>query len=190
MTRLLWLSLGAGLLGTNLIASTIEFQATRLGQNSYRYTYAVSDFTFGLNQELDIRFDPTLYGTLSNGLAGSEFSVLLLQPNNPPGTFGDYSALAQVQNPSLAVPFSVDFTFLGSGTPGSQPFLINQFDANGNFVLTLASGDTTLQETTVPEPAGLLLTGGGLLMCAGLLFIRGRREYRPEKGDGVSDRCS
>jgi hypothetical protein len=174
MTRLLWLSLWAGLLGSNLIASTIGFQVTNLGQNSYRYTYAVSDFTFGKDQELDIRFDPTLYGTLSNGVAGSDFAVLLLQPNNPPGTFGDYSALALVQNPSLAVPFSVDFTFLGSGKPGAQPFLINQFDANGNFVSTLTSGSTTPQETAVPEPAALLLTGGGLLMTTILRSIRRR----------------
>jgi hypothetical protein len=178
MTRLLSLSLWAGLLGSNLIAGTIEFQVTNLGPNSYSYTYTVSDLTFGLDQELDIRFDPSLYGTLSNGLAGSDFAVLLLQPNNPPGTFGDYSALALVQNPSLAAPFSVDFTFLGSGKPGAQPFFVNQFDANGNFVSTLASGSTTLQGTSTPEPAGLLLTGPGLL----LLMITMLRSIRRRPG--------
>ena len=173
MTRLLWLSLWAGLSGNSLIAGTIGFQVTNLGENSYRYTYVVSDFTFALDQELDIRFDPTLYGTLSNGAAGSDFAVLLLQPNNPPGAFGDFSALALAQNPSLAVVFSVDFTFLASGKPGAQPFLVNQFDASGNFVSTLTSGSTTLQETA-PEPACLLLTGAGLLMTAMLRSIRRR----------------
>lgn len=174
MARLFWLSLCGGLLATNLFAERIEFQVTNIGQNEYRYTYFVSDFEFGIDQELDIRFDPTLYDALSNGVAGSDFAVLLLQPNNPPGSFGDYSALALVDKPSLTVPFSVDFIFLGSGQPGAQPFLINQFDANGTFVSTLESGSTTPLEAAIPEPSGFLLTGAGLLLTGVLHRIRRR----------------
>src|SRR5215831_7571648 len=81
---------GAGTLG----AITIDFQASSLGQGLYRLDYLVSGIQLQMNQELDIRFDPALYGSLSNGVAGPDYDLLLLQPNNPPGVFGDYSALA------------------------------------------------------------------------------------------------
>ena len=170
MARLLWLSLWGGLLGTNLLADAIEFQVTSIGLSSYRYTYFVSNTTFELDQVLDIRFDPTLYGTLSNGVAGSDFFVLLLQPNTPPGTFGDYNAEALANNPSLAVPFSVDFIFHGSGQPGAQPFFIDQFDAKGNFVSVLDSGSTA----EVPEPRSVWLAGVVFLIILSALRRRSR----------------
>jgi hypothetical protein len=164
MTRLFWLPLSAWLLGVNLLAGTIEFQLTNLGDNEYRYTYFVSGIAFGQNEALDISFNPFLYESLSDGVADNHFSVVLLQPNNPPGTNGDYIALARVDNPSLKVPFSVDFTFLGSGTPGAQPFLIDKFDANFNLLSTSDPGDTTAVSRAVPEPAGVLLPGLALLI--------------------------
>jgi hypothetical protein len=151
--------LWVGFFASSLAGITIDFQVSNLGSNVYRYTYLVSGFSFLTNQELDIRFNPALYGTLSNGVAGSGFNLVLLQPNNPPGAFGDYSALALVDNPSLAGPFRVDVTFLGSGQPGSQPFLVNQFDANHNLIGTIATG-----VTGIPEPVTFWLGGLGVLM--------------------------
>jgi len=154
--------LWAGFFASSLAGITVDFQISNLGSNSFRYTYLVSGYSFLTNQELDIRFNPALYGTLSNGAAGGGFNLVLLQPNNPPGAFGDYSALALVDNPSLAGPFRVDVTFLGSGQPGSQPFFVNQFDASHNLVGQIASGVTGL-----PEPASFWLAGlGALLMLA------------------------
>lgn len=180
MRTLFWLPvLWATVLAGDLPAATIEFQVSTVGtapsgQTLFRYNYFFSNLTLQQNQEIDIRFNPAQFGMLSNGVAGPGFSLLLLQPNNPPGAFGDFSALALVNNPPLSGPFSVDFTFIGSGQPGAQPFLINQLDANAGFVSTLESGTTVPRgQTVIPEPATFALGGAGLLM-AGIFAIRRR----------------
>src|SRR5438270_1746320 len=157
------LSLGTALLAGNLGAANVSFQITNLGQNLYQYNYTVSGIQFQVNQELDIRFDPSLYGTLSNGIAPAGFDLLLLQPNNPPGTFGDYSAMALLSNPSLSGTFSVDVRYLGAGAPGSQQFFINQLDVNGMLVSQVTTGTTASPGGSVPEPAGWTLAVAGLL---------------------------
>ena len=177
MRMIVRLTLLAGIVVANLSAAAIvQFQVTDLGGNLHRYNYAVSGFAFQQNQELAILFAPALYGTLSNGVAGSGFGLLLLQPNNPPGASGDYSALALVNNPSLAGPFRVDFIFKGSGTPGAQPYFINQYDANGNLISVVSSGTTTpLGSPGVPEPGTFLLGSAALLMGAAVRTIRRSR---------------
>src|SRR5258708_6985563 len=123
MRILFSLPLCAGFFASSLAAITVDFQVSSLGSNAYRYTYLVSGFTFLTNQELEIRFDPTLYGTLSNGVAGGGFNLVLLQPNNPPGVFGDYSALALVDRQSLASgALQNGCHFPGLGTTGLATF--------------------------------------------------------------------
>jgi hypothetical protein len=181
------LVLWAGLLAANVFAGSISFEASRLPSGTsgatseerlFRYSYFVNDITFAANQELDIQFDPALYGGLFNGLAGAGFLVTLLQPNNPPGFFGDYSVLALSADASLAGPFRVDFSFLGTGLPGAQPFLINEYDASGRFLRTMESGVTTPSgSTAVPEPGGLstcAICGLVLLMGGGWWAVRRR----------------
>ncbi len=173
--RVGWGVIAAALLfSSSLHASAIEFQVTPLGSGVYRYNYMVSGFQFQANQELDLRFDPALYGALSNGVAPPGFDLLLLQPNNPPGTSGDYSALALVNMPSLT-PFSVDFAFLGAGVPGPQPFFINQLDASGNLIATIASGSTTSATARAPEPRSFSLVSLALLMGGAAVCFKGRR---------------
>src|SRR4051794_28013889 len=101
MYRLPRLVLTLGLFALTLPAAVINFTVTNVGANVFRYNYTVSAVTFQANQELDIRFDPALYSTLTSGVAPSGFSLDLFQPNNPPQAFGDYSAVALVNNPSL-----------------------------------------------------------------------------------------
>src|SRR5687768_7485487 len=120
-------------LTSNLLSAGITFEVTDLGVSGsgdplFRYTYVLDGLTLLKNTEVDIRFDPALYGELSNPVAPPDFDVLILQPNNPPGVPGDYKPLALIDNPSQSGLFSVDFTFLGPGRPGSQPFFINQYD--------------------------------------------------------------
>ena len=170
-----WLSLGAGLFAATLSGASIDYQVTALGGNAFSYSYFLSGFAPRANQEVDIRFDPALYGALSNGAAGGGFSLLLLQPGNPMGTFGDYSALALADNPSLVGPFRVDFIFKGAGTPGGQPFFINQCDGGGRLIFAAASGSTSpAGAPDVPEPGGFLLGGAGLLLGGSLWALRRR----------------
>jgi hypothetical protein len=126
--------------------------------------YFLDALTVQQDMEVDIRFTPALYGVLSNPVAPAEFDLLLLQPNNPPGAFGDYSLLALVDNPPLSGPFSVDFTFKGPGLPGAQPFFINLIDPVSGDVTRLDSGSTIPSGgTAVPEPGTFLWGGAGLL---------------------------
>jgi hypothetical protein len=171
----LWIMVGLTL--GHVSAGAIQYDVTPLGGNSYQYTYSLSGITFQLNEQLDIRFDPSSYGIVSNGVAPTGYSVTLLQPNNPPGDPGDYSALAQVNNPSTAGSFSVQFVYLGAGQPGSQPFFLNQFDSQGFFEYTSAAGYTsqqTQQPSEVPEPSALWLIGSTLLL--GGLWTLHRRQ--------------
>jgi hypothetical protein len=156
-----------------LSAGTIQFQVTPLGGNLFQYNYSLSGITFQANEELDIRFDPSLYSNLSNGVAPSGFSVGLLQPNNPPGVFGDYSALALVNNPSTAGPFSVRVMFSGQGQPGSQPFFLNLFDPNGAFIASAGAGNTSAVGS-VPEPASFTMSVFAFLLLAALWMARRR----------------
>jgi hypothetical protein len=158
-----------GLTALPLNAGIIQYQVTGLGGSSFRYDYQFSDFTLQAFQEVEISFDPALYSNLRNPAAGSDFGLVLAQPLNPPGTAGFYSILAQVNNPSLAGPFRVEFDYLGGGQPGTQPYALNQFTAGGLFDHTIETG-----ATGVPEPANIALTVTGLL-CGLLLLTRRRR---------------
>src|SRR3954447_4399391 len=103
--------------GNILSAGTIEYQAGSVGSDQYHYSFLLDSIQLNTNQQLEIRFDPSIYLSLNNGIAGSDISLTLLQPNNPPGTFGDYAARALVDNASLAGPFSVDVQLLSGFKP-------------------------------------------------------------------------
>jgi PEP-CTERM motif len=168
-------SLLAGLFAGSLSAAAITFQTSDLSSNQVRITYTVTDFVFALNQELDIEFDPALYLSLSNGVAPTGFDVLLLQPNNPPGTAGDFSSLALVASPGTG-PFRVDATLAGSGRPGPQNFTINQLNDDGVITGVIASGQATAAVSAVPEPATLPLVG--LALFAGPAWFAVRRRLK------------
>jgi hypothetical protein len=160
-----WLTLFGLLTVGNVSAGIIQYDIYSLGGSSYRYDYSVSGFSFQANQLLDIRFDPSLYSTLSKEVAPAGFVAILLQPNNPPGDSGDYKALALVDNPALAGLFSVEWVYLGSGTPGSQPFFVDQYDDRGFFQYTTTAGMTTanvLHASEAPEPLSFPLVGAAL----------------------------
>ena len=86
-----------------------------------------------------------------------------------PAQLGHYSAMALADNPSLDL-FSVDFVFAGAGEPGSQQFVINQYDESGSFVRTVESGFTT-----VPEPDNLTI-GTLILIVSGIWRAVSRRK--------------
>ena len=169
-----------------LAAGTVGYQVSDLGANVFRYEFLPSNLGLLQNQELDIQFDSTLFGSLFNGVADSDFRLLLLQPNNPPGALGDYSALALVDNPSLAGPFSVDVQWLGTGVPGGLPFLLHQFDASGRNLGMIGSGSVDMVgapgSVETPEPASWLLGGMGLVIGGFLRMGRRRlQRVRPQQ---------
>jgi hypothetical protein len=168
----LWMILLAG----QLTAGSVQYQVVDLGSNVFRYEFFPINLGLMQFQELDVQFDPTLFSSLSNGVANSDFRLVLLQPNSPPGASGDYSALALVDNPSLAGPFSVDVRWLGSGVPGGLPFFVHQFDASGRILGTIDSGSLgAVGPVGAPEPASWLLGGSGLVIGGLLRMVRRRR---------------
>lgn len=159
-------------------AAIIDYDVTNIGSTPmgdpiYRFTYTVSGYTFSTGEELEIRFDSSLYGALSNPTASPDFDVLLFQPNNPPGSVGIYSALALTGNPSLIPPFGVDAVYLGAGLPPTQEFFINVFDPVTGNVIPVVEGQTT-PGGEIPEPATL----GSVGVLLGVIYswtVRRRR---------------
>jgi hypothetical protein len=155
-------------------SATVGFEVTSLGGNEYRYSYSFTGFTLAENEEIDIRFNPALFDALSNGVAPPDFDLLVLQPNNPPGAFGDYGLLALIDDPSMEGSFTIDFVYLGAGTPGAQPYLINQYDATGA-LKSSTPGGLTVSASAIPEPATSVLVGGAVLAAC---LSRIRRSLR------------
>ena len=167
---LCWVTLWAAVLVVNMAAETIQVQVTDLGSNNFRYDYSITGgFLFQQNDELAIQFDASVYGSISNPVANSDFSAIVLQVNNPPGSPGVYSAQALVNNPSLSGPFSVDFTLLPGEEPGPQLFDIGRFGPGGRIVLERGS-----TQFLVPEPSSFSLALLGLMLTAGLSWAHRR----------------
>lgn len=161
-------------------ATTVSFEAVDLsdvviGEDLWSYAYDVSGFSFTTNTGFSIYFDAGLYEQLEDPPppVNGDWDALVLQPEPIFSVDGLYDALALVDDPSLANPFTLTFVWLGAPgtTPGSQPFDVHEFDSQGNFVGILDSG------TTVPEPTTAVLLSTGL--CA--LSSRRARALNPAR---------
>jgi hypothetical protein len=161
--------LACNLVAENIRIDPIELGTTPTGEKIARYDFFPDGFSLLQNQEIEIRFNPAIFISLSNGIAPSDYDLLVLQPNNPPTLPGIYSLLALVNDPSLAGPFSLDVVVKGSTFPVNLPFFVNEYDAAGMLVSEgLVSGTTVgTPGDVVPEPSTLLLVGGlAVLICA------------------------
>lgn len=160
-------------------AGSVGFTATDLhvsdgsGREQYQIVWTVFGDTFLTNYQLDIRFDPSLYGAISNGVAPAGFTVQLLQPNNPPGTFGDYKAEA---NSNMASFNTTGFqaNVFSVNPPVSQLWAIDLLDNSGAIISVIDSGITF----AIPEPATLPVAGMALLLTAVGAVRRRRRAVR------------
>lgn len=156
----------------------IQFTTTNISsstcQSCWQYTYLISGHDFLSGESFNVDF-------------GSQYSNVDTAPPAPSGwttagasfdltlnSAGFYTAQALANGSSLAGPFTVDFMFLGSGTPGSQTWEL--FDPN---FATLQSGVTVAAVSNVadtPEPSSLLLMFTGGAACMGQLL---RKRFRP-----------
>ena len=159
-------------------AILIEYEALDLanttpGADLWQYNYYVSDHDFLTSQGFTVWFDLGLYDNLVPVSASPDWNALAAQPDPLLPDAGFYDASAQVDHASLTDFFNVQFTWLGTGAPGSQAF--DLYDLwSGNLVVT-DYGDTVLRGITpVSEPASLwlLFAGGAAALWA---RRRGRR---------------
>lgn len=152
---------GILLLGSSASATTIAYTATDLpdavpGEDLWEYAYTVSGRTFAAGEGFSVFFDYTQYTLLESPppAVSADWDIISLQPDVLLPDDGFYDALALVSAPSLTTAFTVSFVWLGTGTPGAQPF-----DIYNPAFQTIESG------VTVPEP------GTGLLLAAGLFMV-------------------
>jgi hypothetical protein len=173
---LLALSAASRLAGSTIYYEAIDLPDQVVGEDRWRYNYLVAGIAFEADQGFTIFFDINLFRDLdiSSHAVHDDWDVLVFQPDANLPADGVYDALALVSGASLQNPFSVDFVFLGSGRPGSQPFDITQFDSQGNFVGVLESGFTT----AIPEPGPLSLTLLGLSAFVAGRFLKRRQRVR------------
>lgn len=155
------------LLCGNVSATTINYDATNISGNTWEYSYSVSNDTLASDiEEFSIYFDLRLYENLTSATAPANWDPLALDPDPSIPDDGLYDALALVSGIApgdMLSGFSVQFDYLGSGSPGSQFFeLLDPITFS-----ILDSGFTMSAASPVPEPESIWLMGVGLV---GMLF--------------------
>ncbi|GGA77875.1 hypothetical protein GCM10011507_31410 [Edaphobacter acidisoli] len=149
---------GASALADSVV---VDYGATQIGGTEWQYTYQLSG-TFQSGDDLAIYFPlATSANLVDMGTGGPDWTTFVLQPDGSLPADGEFDMLANQDNPDLSSVFTVDFEWLGSGSPGSQSFTL--YDPNFNVIDTGA---------TVPEPGSLLLLGSGFLGLWALIYLR------------------
>ena len=164
-------------------STSIQYSLVPLGGNVYRYVYSITNngpIPGGSPVQLfDILFDTSLYQQTSLQIVTpsslhAQWSEILLS-GIPPSVPALYDALALtggIPPGSTVSGFSVQFTWLGPGTPGSQPFQV--YDPN-TFQL-LQSGQTSANSAPLTVPAAstvsLTIIGVGLILTGAYRMIQ------------------
>jgi hypothetical protein len=147
-------------------AIAIQFDTKNVTGDVWQYDYFITGFSFDDSQALLIDFDSYLYADLQDTPPppNADWSTQTFPTSVPtPGVVGDlvpgsFVAVPLVNGASLADPFTVTFTWLGTGTPGSQAFTV--YDAD---FVPIVTGQTS----PVPEPATLGLMAIGIAVASG-----------------------
>ena len=135
----------------------IDLADTTAGKDLWRYDYTVTGpvDAFG---GVTLHFLYGQYSDLMFANANADPKVDIgATPTDPTAMFGD--GLATVSFPTLGLSatdtasFQVDFIWLGTGTPGAQPYEV----FNGDFTQAVSSNTTVTGALTVPEPSGMAL---------------------------------
>jgi hypothetical protein len=167
------LALAVVLTASTTHAAAISYTTTDLGGGDWQVDYTVSGKTFNAFEGFSILFDETLYENVANlGTTNAPWFLSVLQPDIALPAPGIFDAIALADGAPIDGVFSVRFTYLGAGTPGSQPFDLTLWEpidpeaesADPVFLGVTDSGRTV--RASVPEPALFLLLGGGLAAAA------------------------
>ena len=147
-------------------ATTITYDVNNIAGNRWEYVYTVNNDTLAGNiLEFTVFFAASSYENLLADATPSDWNPLVIQPDTSLPADGFYDSLALVSgiapNTSLSG-FTVSFDFLGSGTPGNQPYDI----VDPATFETIVSGNTRLNSSNVPEPGELpmLIIGVSMFM--------------------------
>ena len=149
---------------TSITYSAVELDAAA---HTWQYSYIVNGATFSPAagpSGFDVYFDPALYSTLDPAPTppSGDWFVFTVQPDQALAANGSYTAQALVNGASTADPFTVSFTFLGTGEPGSQPFDV--FDPSFRVTETGRTIPASTGPVGVPEPASVLILGAAVLL--------------------------
>lgn len=152
-------------------ATIVDYALTDLGGSQWQYHYTVHNDTLGTGiDEFSIYFDTGLYENLTVVSAAADWDPIVIEPDAFFGSPGLYDALALVAPlaPGATLGgFSVQFAYLGGGTPGSQYFEI--VDPND---FTVLDSGYTVAVAAVPLPPALYLFGSA---CAAIMGFAARR---------------
>ncbi|MDQ2734055.1 MAG: PEP-CTERM sorting domain-containing protein [Pseudomonadota bacterium] len=160
-------------------AQSIDYSATSLGGNQWRYDYIIDNSSPGPSfDEVTVYFDSTKDTSLVLSASPAGWDPLVIQPDLgiPADGYLDVIDLGGPVAPGAAVSgFSTTFTYLVAGSPGSQRFEL--YDSSSFALLetglTVAAGSVS----PVPEPQTIVLMLGGLVFL-GLRRLKGGREKK------------
>ena len=158
-------------------AAPIQYVATDLGGGLWQYDYYLGSNTFSTQEGFTVYFSDD-YANLQLVGTTPDWFPLVTDFDPALSSFGTYDALALVDNPAFAGPFSVKFAWSGAGAPGSQPYELYALDVSG-FPDPFERGMTVPRvidenPAPVPEPSTLLLMATGGLAAARRLKHRRR----------------
>lgn len=148
-------------------ATTIAYDINNISGNTWEYAYTVTNDTLGIDiEEFTIYFGEGLYENLVVGSTPVSWDPIVIDPDSQIPDDGFYDALALtggITSGASLGGFSVQFDYLGTGTPGVQWFDIVDPDT----FFAIDSGITQLVAVPLPATVWLLVSGMLALFGAG-----------------------
>ncbi len=140
------------------------------GADRWSASYSLQGIFPSLNQGFSIFFDAAVYRDLSGpvGPIGFEWDSLLVQPDTGLPSPGFFDLLALTPRPTFPGPFTIQFTLLSGGQPGTQDFEVYNLEPSFSIIQRGQIGSAA-----VPEPTTL----GGAAALA-LFFVVAHRRFR------------
>jgi hypothetical protein len=162
-------------------ATTISYDIINLSGSTWEYSYTVENNSLaGDIDEFTVWFDYTLYENLAVTSSLSDWDEIAIPTDTTipdDGFYDAYALFSGIAPGASETGYFVSFDWLGTGTPGSQPFdIVDPITYD-----TLDSGDTSLASAPIPEPSTVFLMGIGLVGLAVVSLRFKRQKLAPFK---------